>query len=195
VARERPVASNDQQSDVPLSIPPRRPRREGLTRAEAHALTRCAPLTPGGDPAATAGTSRSWIQRADRLGVGDLRRRVASFAALAGMRDGELAEMQVAVSEALTNVVLHAYRGAAEVGDVRVDAEVRVHELVVCVRDYGLGLEPRPDSPGLGLGLSIIARMSTSCDARRCDDGGTELTMNFALRGAEPSGWRRPAST
>jgi len=195
VARERPAASNDQQVDVPLSIPPRRPHREGLTRAEAHALTRCAPLTPGGDPAAMADASRSWIQRADRLGVGDLRRRVASFAALAGMGDDELAEMQVAVSEALTNVVLHAYGAAAEVGDVRIDAEIRVHELVVCVRDYGPGLQAHQNSAGLGLGLSIIARLSKSYDTRRCDDGGTELTMNFALRGQEPPAMRRPAST
>ena len=127
--------------------------------------------------------STVWVERADRLGVGDLRRRIAGFAALAGMRNGALAEMQVAVSEALTNVVVHAYRNSDDVGDVRIDAEVHDDDLVISVRDYGLGMGPRPDSPGLGLGLAIIARLTKSSATRRCEDGGTEVRMTFELRG------------
>ena len=183
MARERPTASDEQLAEVRPAAP--RPRREGLTRAEARALTRCAPLTPAGDPARRSVEATVWVQRADRLGVGELRRRVAAFAALAGMRDGELAELQVAVSEALTNVVLHAYRKADDVGEVRVDAEAHDDELVITVRDYGLGMGPRPDSPGLGLGLAIIARLSKSSATRRCEDGGTEVRMTFSLPGDE----------
>jgi serine/threonine-protein kinase RsbW len=189
VARERPTASTDQPEHVqPIRpAPPKRPPGEGLTRAEARALTRCAPLTPAGEPAHRTIGSTVWVERADRLGVGDLRRRVAAFAALAGMRDGALAEMQVAVSEALTNVVVHAYRDAGEVGDVRVDAEVDADDLVISVRDYGLGMGPRPDSPGLGLGLAIIARLSKSSMTRRCEDGGTEVRMTFELGNGKPA--------
>ena len=187
MARERPTASNDQQEQVRPTVVPKRVPRTGLTRAESRALTRCAPLTRAGGPARSTVESTVWVERADRLGVGDLRRRVAGYAALAGMRDGALAEMQVAVSEALTNVVVHAYRDAEDVGDVRIDAEVHDDELVISVRDYGLGMGPRPDSPGLGLGLAIIARLSKSSATRRCEDGGTEVRMTFELRRGNPS--------
>jgi serine/threonine-protein kinase RsbW len=188
VARKRPTASNEQSSEIRSDAPPTRASRDGLTRAEAHALTRCAPLTPAGDSVRSAAAARVWVARADQLEVGDLRRRVAGFAALAGMRDGDLAEMQVAVSEALTNVVVHAYRETADVGDVRIDAEVHADDLVVSVRDYGLGMGPRPDSPGLGLGLAIIDRLSKASATRRCEDGGTEVRMTFALRGNAHAG-------
>ncbi|HEV7883440.1 MAG TPA: hypothetical protein VGO81_07715 [Solirubrobacteraceae bacterium] len=48
VARERPTASDVSQIPAVLDIRPERDGRErvdGLTRAQAHALRRCAPLT------------------------------------------------------------------------------------------------------------------------------------------------------
>lgn len=192
MAGERPTASNE-RPDVRSAVPAR-PEHDGLTRAEARALTRCAPLAPGGAGGRDALATTSWVERADRLGVGSLRRRVASHAALAGMPADDLAELQVAVSEALTNVVLHAYRDSGELGDVRVEVEVRGgSDLVVRVRDYGVGIGPRPDSPGLGVGLVIIARLSRSCEVRRCDDCGTEVSMCFALLSGDPGAGARPA--
>ena len=68
----------------------------------------------------------------------------------------------LAVSEACTNVVMHAYVSAAAPGSLTVEASQRNGELVVAVRDEGQGMLPRPDSPGLGLGLSIIGRLLLS---------------------------------
>src|SRR3712207_7980924 len=63
-------------------------------------------------------------------------------------------------SEALTNVVLHAYP-EGEPGPVTVTAEINDSAIDVTISDEGRGMVPRPDSPGAGLGLPIIDRKST----------------------------------
>jgi anti-sigma regulatory factor (Ser/Thr protein kinase) len=110
--------------------------------------------------------------------VGDLRKGVVAFAAdTAGFEDtGQIA---LAVSEAITNAVVHAYRDA-EVGDVRVVACNEPDRLVVVVRDYGSGMLPRADSPGLGLGLPLISQMTDDLQIEAADGAGTLLRMHFS---------------
>ena len=87
-----------------------------------------------------------------------------------------------AASEAVTNAVLHAFSpgGAGEMtAALRRDGD----ELELVVSDNGRGLVPRTDSPGMGMGLGIIAevcdRLSIAADGGR----GTELHMWFRLPG------------
>jgi len=47
---------------------------------------------------------------------------------------------------------------------IRVDAWIDDARLVVTVGDEGHGIVPRPDSPGLGLGLPLIARLTQRCE-------------------------------
>ena len=82
--------------------------------------------------------------------------------------------------EAVTNAVLHGYRDGAS-GDLRVVACAGPDRLVVVVRDYGVGMRPHPNSPGLGLGLSVIGRLTTEMNIERPDEGGgTRLRMHFS---------------
>jgi serine/threonine-protein kinase RsbW len=87
-------------------------------------------------------------------------------------------DIALAVSEAVSNVVLHAYRDEGP-GTVRVVACVRPTELVVVVRDYGVGMRPHPESPGAGLGLSIIGAATSAMNVERPDDGGTRIRLRF----------------
>jgi anti-sigma regulatory factor (Ser/Thr protein kinase) len=108
--------------------------------------------------------------------VGDVRAAVVDFAQGLGFEDtGQIA---LAVSEALTNVVIHAYRDR-EVGDVRIVACDEPDRLVVVVRDYGAGMLPRADSPGLGLGLPLISSMTDALQIEAADGTGTLLRMHF----------------
>ncbi len=108
--------------------------------------------------------------------VGTLRASVVEFAQELGFEDtGPIA---LAVSEALTNAVLHAYRDM-EVGDLRVVACDKPDRLVVVVRDYGGGMLPRADSPGLGLGLPLISSMTDALQIEAADGAGTLLRMHF----------------
>jgi anti-sigma regulatory factor (Ser/Thr protein kinase) len=89
------------------------------------------------------------------------------------------------VSEAVTNVVVHAYRYDDRPGCVEVEAEIDGDALCVRVRDQGRGLEPRLDSPGLGLGIPLMAQLSAGLEILAADHGGTEVTMRFDLREQE----------
>jgi serine/threonine-protein kinase RsbW/stage II sporulation protein AB (anti-sigma F factor) len=111
-------------------------------------------------------------------GVGALRRDIAAFAARCGMGGEGVESVRLAVSEAATNAVVHAYRETR--GDLRVRANVDGDELLVVVCDTGAGLAPRPDSPGLGLGMPLIASV-TSRFQIVSNDGGTEVHMAFPL--------------
>ncbi len=110
--------------------------------------------------------------------VPGVRRAVVDFAELHGV--GVAPDIALAVSEAVTNAVLHAYREGRP-GQMRVVACAEPKRLVVVVRDYGCGMSPHPNSPGLGLGLSVIGRLTTELNIERPDDGGgTRLRMSFA---------------
>jgi len=112
------------------------------------------------------------------VGVGALRRDVAAFAKRCGMDDEALSGVRLAVSEAATNAVVHAYRDSA--GELQVRANVMDGELVVVVADTGPGLAPRDDSPGLGLGMPLMASVTTRFQIVR-GEPGTEVHMAFAL--------------
>lgn len=113
-----------------------------------------------------------------------IRRAVADIARERGAEDHKVVQITLAVSEAATNAVLHAYRhepGARE-RDVRVvvladDARA----LDIRVRDRGVGPLPRPDSPGLGLGLGLMAHDADAFEIRAAPDGGTEVVLRFEL--------------
>jgi anti-sigma regulatory factor (Ser/Thr protein kinase) len=91
-----------------------------------------------------------------------------------------LSDIRLAVTEACTNVVVHAYPDAQD-GQMEVLATLLGDELTVIVRDEGEGIGPRPDSPGLGLGLPLIASLAESVQLGRDEDERTEVRMTFSL--------------
>lgn len=107
---------------------------------------------------------------------------VVAAAAEAGATPQVIEDVRLAVSEALTNVVVHAYRGAPEPGRFEVAAARAGTEFWVVVSDAGCGMHPRDDSPGLGLGLALIVQLSDGMDVTERSLGGTELVLRFALR-------------
>jgi anti-sigma regulatory factor (Ser/Thr protein kinase) len=95
-----------------------------------------------------------------------------------------LSDIALAITEATTNVVLHAYRDREVPGTVTIEAEAHYDHVRLCVRDEGTGLAPRVDSPGLGLGLGLIAQVTDSADVRTPESGGTEVVMRFNVERA-----------
>jgi serine/threonine-protein kinase RsbW len=91
-----------------------------------------------------------------------------------------LSDIRLAVTEACTNVVVHAYPDGQE-GPMQVIAGLLEDELTIIVRDEGRGIAPRADSPGLGLGLPLIASLAESVQLGRDGDDMTEVRMTFSL--------------
>jgi anti-sigma regulatory factor (Ser/Thr protein kinase) len=116
--------------------------------------------------------------------VATLRRGVARFAEAHGAGELISADIALAVGEALNNVVIHAYREQSVPGAMAVDAHVEHDRLAVAVTDDGYGPGPRVDSPGLGLGLPVMASLSSTMSVglhSACDQPGTVVVLNFAL--------------
>lgn len=120
---------------------------------------------------------------AEPVVVPELRRGVAEFARAHRADDDAVSNIMLAVSEAVTNAIVHAFVDR-ERGRVSITAEAGEDCVLVSVRDDGRGMTPDPESPGLGLGLTMMASMTTRCDIRQGPAGrGTEVRMAFAAPG------------
>jgi anti-sigma regulatory factor (Ser/Thr protein kinase) len=95
----------------------------------------------------------------------------------------DAAAVELAVSEAVSNVVVHAYRdrhGATEEERVDVRLTADAEGVWVVVTDHGIGMSARDDSPGLGLGLSVIAKLSDQLLIVQ-GETGTRVHMRFSF--------------
>jgi anti-sigma regulatory factor (Ser/Thr protein kinase) len=111
---------------------------------------------------------------------------LGAFAAGAGATPGQLADVRLLVSEAVTNVVQHAYDSMP--GEVHLSATVAGEELWILIADDGRGLRVRRASQGLGLGLAWMARFSDELTLAERASGGLEVRLRFDLqRTAEPA--------
>jgi anti-sigma regulatory factor (Ser/Thr protein kinase) len=102
-----------------------------------------------------------------RHAVADLARRVGA----------QVDDVQIAVSEAVGNSVVHAYRGIRP-GKISVRAWRQRGKLLVTVADGGIGMTPNPGNPGLRVGIPLITKL---CDDVRftSSDEGTVVSMSF----------------
>jgi serine/threonine-protein kinase RsbW len=91
--------------------------------------------------------------------------------------DQLLGDLALAVSEAATNVVQHAYHNHPEPGPVELDAYQTASHLILRIADHGAANE-HPLQPGLG--LRIISQITTAQISNHPD--GTTVTMTFPCR-------------
>ncbi len=127
---------------------------------------------------ASAGRSATWVSAIGPSAVTHLRHQAAGFAAAAGASDEVTEAIALAVSETVTNVVLHAYDD--EGGEVRVSCRADGQHFIVEVVDEGGGIMPRRESPGIGHGLAIVGALAQTLDIAPGRGGqGTVVTMGF----------------
>jgi anti-sigma regulatory factor (Ser/Thr protein kinase) len=111
--------------------------------------------------------------------VGIARLLMTVAARQAGMDDERVEDLKIAVSEAVTNAILHAFRDR-DPGDVLVSGRVDRGRLIIAVGDNGTGMRPNLESTGLGLGISLITKLAS--DVRfDSTERGTTVSMSFAL--------------
>lgn len=122
--------------------------------------------------------------RAEPTAVPAARAALTRFAQRAGVDGPRLDDVRLAVSEAVTNAVRHAYAQAA--GPIRVRAVADREWLLVTVADDGRGLDVAARRggrarAGLGVGLGLIARVCDQLTVVLRREGGTELRLRFDL--------------
>lgn len=112
--------------------------------------------------------------------IAPLRHAVTDLAARGGATARQREDIALAVSEALTNVVEHAYSEAPVPGVVAVEAALTEGALDVELCDEGAGMPPPADHPVTGLGLALIAQVADRLELLDATPG-TRVRMTFAI--------------
>jgi anti-sigma regulatory factor (Ser/Thr protein kinase) len=128
---------------------------------------------------ASVGPERSWALPANPSTVTQLRHQAAEFASTVGAPDEVVQAIALAVSETVTNAVVHAYddddRGLVHLS-CRVDGE----RFIVEIADDGVGIGSGRARPGIGHGLAMVGAVAHSLDISSGPAGrGTAVTMIF----------------
>ena len=111
--------------------------------------------------------------------IGLVRDEIGTLARTCGLDDVSVGDVRLAVSEATTNALIHGCRDEHRGCKIHVEAEMVGDELLIDITDEGGGMRPRTDSPGLGLGLSVMAMVSQRLEFREARPG-TQVRMSFA---------------
>jgi serine/threonine-protein kinase RsbW len=112
-----------------------------------------------------------------------VRQAVTGIADTLGMSPEARDDLRIAVTEAATNVVVHAY--PERPGIMRLEVWPDTDTMVIHVADHGCGIVPRVErvSAGLGLGIQLIAALSEQVSITANDDGsGTRVGMTFRIQ-------------
>jgi serine/threonine-protein kinase RsbW len=128
--------------------------------------------------------TRTFARRyeADPESVGRTRAELARVASRAGASPTLVDQVRLAVSEAVTNAVRHAY--PRDSGEIRVRAFVVEDVLEVVVSDDGCGVHRDGTSTGdsgLGFGLALICEVTDQTTLAARTGGGTDVRMRFSL--------------
>jgi len=102
---------------------------------------------------------------------------VGALAEALALPPATIEDIRLAVTEACTNVVRHAYRDHEGPLEITIEPEERM--LTVVVSDCGLGILPNPSSEGPGLGLPLIAALTDRLEIEHAPDRGSRMRMTF----------------
>lgn len=116
---------------------------------------------------------------------------VAERAALAGLDEDKVFAVQMAVDEACTNSMQHAYEGRPD-GELRVCCYIEEDDFVVKISDHGKRFDPEAvPEPDLaspleeraigGLGLFFMRRLMDRVEFA-ADESGNLVTLRKAIR-------------
>lgn len=124
-----------------------------------------------------------------RIGVGSVVERLRSM----GLPEARAGDVQIALAEAVNNVVEHAYADAPP-GDVSIGYRLDAKQLWISIRDAGLPLPnknltagqpvdlsvPLEDMPEGGFGWFLIRELTSDIQYQR-DNGSNRLSLCFDI--------------
>jgi anti-sigma regulatory factor (Ser/Thr protein kinase) len=133
-----------------------------------------------GQPSQADGLEIRLPANADQVPVA--RRAVAEFCERYRLPAPLIDDVKLVVTEACTNVVLHAYEGVERTRMFEVRACLEPGSLLLSVSDQGRGIAAPSVNRGLGLGLRLALQLAGAVQTREGAGGlGTRLTMRFAV--------------
>jgi len=117
---------------------------------------------------------------------------VASFVSQLDPTVEELTDIKTAVSEAVTNSIIHGYENSKE-GIVKIEAYIKDKELTVIIEDEGTGIDDielamqplytsRPDLERSGMGFTVMDTFMDNLTVESEKNKGTRLIMKKVFR-------------
>ncbi len=115
---------------------------------------------------------------------------VASFVAVINPTMEEIGDIKTALSEAITNSIVHAYPDT--VGDVIINVKLSNNEIYITVTDYGIGIQDinkakqpfytsKPNSERSGMGFTVMEGFMDSVDVVSSVGKGVIVSMSKKL--------------
>ena len=111
--------------------------------------------------------------------VSVIRHVLGAFAEALRLPDDLVEDLRLAVTEACTNVVRHAYPPDFP-GPVEITIVPSEDHVSVVVADFGRGIGTSSDTTGPGLGLPLIAAIADEVELLPVPGGGSRVAMTFA---------------
>lgn len=118
---------------------------------------------------------------------------VSAFAAQLDPTIDEISDIKAAVSEAVTNCIVHAYPD--KIGDIFIELKIiGDNTLYIKIKDKGVGIpdikqamEPlfttSPETERAGLGFAVMESFTDKLSVRSREGSGTTVTMMKRLKG------------
>ena len=108
----------------------------------------------------------------------------------------QINDIKTAVSEAVTNSVVHAYAADAQDKIVTIKTTIDENTVHIVVSDYGIGIEDiehamqpffttKPDQERSGMGFTVMESFMDTLSVGRNEPNGTVVTMTKTIRGAD----------
>lgn len=110
-----------------------------------------------------------------------IRQVLGALAEALRLPDELVSDLRLAVTEACTNVVRHAYP-PDDPGPVEISIRPSDELVRVVVSDHGRGIGASADTTGPGLGLTLIAAIADELKLEPLPGGGSRVAMTFARR-------------
>lgn len=119
---------------------------------------------------------------------------VAAFASQLDPTIEELADIKTAVSEAVTNSIIHGYEDS--IGTVKIEAKLVGNEIIIEISDSGKGIEnieiakqplytTKPNLERSGMGFTIMESFMDYVEIESIIGLGTKITMKKAIKKVE----------
>ncbi|MBQ2864667.1 MAG: anti-sigma F factor [Clostridia bacterium] len=111
---------------------------------------------------------------------------VASFCLPLNPSIETITDVKTAVSEAVTNCVVHAYPN--KVGIIEINVKLTANQIYISVKDFGVGIEDvlkakepfftsKPESERSGMGFTVMESFMDSVTVNSKPNGGTEVVL------------------
>jgi serine/threonine-protein kinase RsbW len=115
---------------------------------------------------------------ADPENVSAVRHVLGAFAESLALPEELIEDMRLAVTEACTNVVRHAYP-PGDSGPMEVAIRPEQEYVAVTVTDRGRGIGASADTTGPGLGLPLITAIADDVELQPVPGGGSRVALTF----------------